>query len=93
MVQKMLFCFADISDETLLHILGYSFCKERHILVPYLANYLTIKSIRYYLHKNFFAWATKMLGKMTPESITMGTTTLNIMTFSIMTFSIKINKT
>ncbi len=81
----MLFCFTDISPEILLHILGCSFCKKHHILVPYLANYLTIKSIRYYLHKSFFAWASKMLVKMTPE---MGATTLNIMTFSIITFSI-----
>ncbi len=87
MVQKMLFCFTDISPAILLHILGYSFCKELHILVRYLASYLTFKRIKNYLHKSFFAWASKMLLKMTPESITMGTKTLSIMPFSIMTFS------
>jgi hypothetical protein len=32
MAQLMLFCFANISAENLLHILGYSFCTERYCL-------------------------------------------------------------
>jgi hypothetical protein len=32
MGQEMFICFPNISEEILLHILGYSFSAERHIL-------------------------------------------------------------
>jgi hypothetical protein len=36
MEHKMLFCFANISAEMLLHIIGYNFCTEPHILAHFL---------------------------------------------------------
>jgi hypothetical protein len=35
MVQQILFCFTNISAEILLHILGYRFCAEDHILAHF----------------------------------------------------------
>jgi hypothetical protein len=35
MAQKMLFCFSNISAESLLHILGYGFCNVCHNLVHF----------------------------------------------------------
>ncbi len=32
----MLFCFVNISAEILLHIIGYSFCTEPHIMAHFL---------------------------------------------------------
>jgi hypothetical protein len=44
MSQKMLLCFANISAEILLHILGYSFCTEHHILVHFCLMLLPLKA-------------------------------------------------
>ncbi len=63
----MLFCFANISDEILLHVLGYSFCTEHLILVHFLPNAVAIKSIKIYLRKRCSALALKMLMKLKAE--------------------------
>jgi hypothetical protein len=44
MAQKMLFCFAIISAEILLHILGYSSCTNRHNLAHFGKMLLPLKS-------------------------------------------------
>jgi hypothetical protein len=63
MAQKMLFSFTNI----LLHILGYSFCTEGHILVQYCKIALAIKSVKHYQHESCSALVSKMLVKWTPK--------------------------
>jgi hypothetical protein len=46
MAQKMLFCFTNISDEILLHVLGYTFSVECHILAQFCQLLLPLKALK-----------------------------------------------
>jgi len=46
MALKMLLCFNNISHENLLHILGYSFCADHHILVDFCQKLLPLTVLK-----------------------------------------------
>jgi hypothetical protein len=60
MVQKMMFYLANISADSLLHVLGFSFYTEHHFWSIFL-NAVHIKNVKNYLHKSCSALALKML--------------------------------
>jgi hypothetical protein len=66
MTQKMSFCFTNISAKIVLHILGYSFCAECHILLPFLPNVVASKCIKNYPCKSCSALAPTNVGKFDP---------------------------
>jgi hypothetical protein len=49
MAQNMLFCFANISAEILLHVLGYIYCAEKNILANFCRMLLPLKASINYL--------------------------------------------
>jgi hypothetical protein len=66
MVQKLLFCFCTISDEILQHILGYSFCTKRNILVHFFQMLMQFKAAKIFCAKAALCWHQKMLVALTP---------------------------
>ncbi len=66
MAQNMLFCFANISDEILLHVLDYVYCVEKNILANFGRMLLPLKASKNYLRQSRSALALKMLMKLTP---------------------------
>jgi hypothetical protein len=52
----MLFCFKNISDENLLHILGYSFCTERYILSHFCQMLMPLKASEIFCAKAALLW-------------------------------------
>jgi hypothetical protein len=68
MVQKMPFCFSNISAEILLHVLGYSFCMESKKLAHFWQMLLSLN----YLCKSCSDLAPKMLVKLTPWDAEVG---------------------
>jgi hypothetical protein len=61
---KMMFCFANIFAEIIIHILGYSICAEHHTLA-FLSNVVAIKSIKKSSRQKLLCFGTKMLVKLT----------------------------
>jgi hypothetical protein len=55
----MLFCFTNISSEVLLHVLGYSFCFERHILVHFCQMLLPLEASKIICAKAALLWHQK----------------------------------
>jgi len=60
MVQKMMFYLANISADSLLHVLGLSFYTEHHFWSIF-PNAVHIKNVKNYLHQSCSALALKML--------------------------------
>jgi len=46
LMQKMLFCFTNISLEILLHLFGYNFCAESHILAHFCQMLSPLKALK-----------------------------------------------
>ncbi len=65
MVQKMIICFTNINAEILLHILGYCFYTEHHILAQFFKCAIAFKHVKIYLRKSCSALVPKMLIKLT----------------------------
>jgi hypothetical protein len=59
MAQKMQFCFAIISAETLLHILGYSSCTNRQNLAHFGKMLLSLKSPKIICANSALFWHQK----------------------------------
>jgi hypothetical protein len=59
MAQKMLFCFTNISAEILLHILGYNFCSQHHILARFCQMLLPSKTSKIICAKTALLWCQK----------------------------------
>jgi hypothetical protein len=59
MAQKMPFCFTNISAKILQHILGYSICTERHILVPFCLILFPFKASKIICAKAALLWHQK----------------------------------
>jgi len=59
MAQKVLFGFTNISVEILLHILGYNFCNEDHILVHFCQTLLPSKASKIKCTKAVLRWHQK----------------------------------
>jgi hypothetical protein len=64
-VNKMLLYFTNISAENLLHIFGYNFCTEYHILVQFCDMLLTLKVSINICAKGALHWH-KNYGKIDP---------------------------
>ncbi len=63
----MLFCFANISAEILLHILGYSFRTEHHCLAYFHQTLMPLKESKFICAKAAPFGCHKMLGKLAPR--------------------------
>ncbi len=63
----MLFCFTNISAKILLHILGYNFCAEYHILGDFCQPLLQFKAWKFFEQKLLYTGA-KSVGKIDPNS-------------------------
>jgi hypothetical protein len=59
MSQKMLFCFTSISATILAHVLGYSFCAERHILAHFYQMLLPLRASKIICTKAALLWQQK----------------------------------
>jgi hypothetical protein len=57
--QKMLFCFANISAKIMLHVLGYSFFIEFHILAHFCQMLLPSKPSKIICTKAALLWHQK----------------------------------
>jgi hypothetical protein len=66
MPQKMLICFTDISAEILLHILGYSFCTECHILAHFFAECSCHEKHRKLSAEILICFGAKNVGEIDP---------------------------
>jgi hypothetical protein len=56
---KMLFCFTNISAEILLHVLGYSFYTQHHILAHICQMLLQLKASKIISAKAALLWHQK----------------------------------
>jgi hypothetical protein len=64
MGQKMQFCFTNISAEILLHVLGYSFRSECHILAHFDQKLLPLNAPKIICAKSCNGFTPKMLMKL-----------------------------
>jgi hypothetical protein len=78
----MVFCLTKISAKILVHLLGYSFCAEHHILAHFCLLLLPQKSSKIICKKNSSALAPKMLVKLTPDKLPMEQHDLKIVNIS-----------
>jgi hypothetical protein len=63
MAQNIFVCFTKISAEILLHIFGYNFYTDRHILVHFIQMLLQLKASKRFCVKGASLWHQKMLVK------------------------------
>jgi hypothetical protein len=66
MVQKMLFCFTNMSAEIIWHVLGYSFFTQYQILVIFCQFLLPLKASKIICAKDASTLTPKVLVKWTP---------------------------
>jgi hypothetical protein len=59
MAQKIMFCFANISAEILLHVLSYTLCAYCHILAHVCQNAVTIYTSKIICAKAALLWRQK----------------------------------
>jgi hypothetical protein len=59
MGQEMFFCLPNIFEEILLHILGYSFSAERHILACFCQTVLPLEASKIIRTKAVLLWHQK----------------------------------